>query len=577
MEKLLLANQAVARGAWEAGVRVAAAYPGTPSTEITEAIAQYTEVNTEWAPNEKVALEVAFGAAVGGARSLVCMKHVGLNVAADPLFTGAYTGIRAGLVLVVADDPGMHSSQNEQDSRYYARSAHLPMLEPADSAQCALFTKMAFEVSEAFDTPVLIRLTTRIAHSSSLVELHDRVEVPLKPYEKDFMKYVMMPGMARLRHVEVEKRMRLLEKESNRDRWIIEELRDTKLGVVTSGIVSQYVREALPEVSILQLGMVYPTPVERIRAFSEKVDRLVVCEELEPFLQEQMTLAGIPAEGKELFSVQGEYTARGIAAVLGNPAPAREAASDLPARPPVLCPGCPHRASFYVMKQLGLTVMGDIGCYTLGASPPLSSMDSTLCMGASIGMAFGMEKAMGPQAAKKIVAVIGDSTFIHSGMTGLADVVYNNGRTTVVILDNTTTGMTGHQNHAANGLDLHGQPTSHQIDLEALCRALGVELVLTTDPFDLKKTRATLKQALDFEGPAVVILRRPCILLPQADRKGSVAVDAEKCRRCGRCMGLGCPALEMKESSVAVNPTLCVGCGLCMELCAFGAIREDHE
>jgi len=574
MKHLLLANQAIARGAWEAGVKVTASYPGTPSTEITEAIAKYAEVNTEWAPNEKVALEVAYGAAVAGARSLVCMKHVGLNVAADPLFTAAYTGIRAGLVLVVADDPGMHSSQNEQDSRYYARSAHLPMLEPRDSAQCVEFTKLAFDLSEAYDTPVILRVTTRIAHSSGLVEFSDRVEKEVLPYEKNHMKYVMMPGMARLRHVEVEKRMANLAQESEKDTWVEEVIRDSSIGIVSSGVVSEYVKEAMPNASTLTLGMVYPTPVERVRAFAEKVDRLVVCEELEPFLQDQITLAGIACEGKELFSVQGEYSAAGIAAVLGDQQSVRPAANDLPARPPVLCPGCPHRASFYVMHQMGLTVCGDIGCYTLGANAPLSSVDTTLCMGASIGMAFGMEKAHGVEAAKKTVAVIGDSTFLHSGMTGLADVVYNNGHTTVVILDNSTTGMTGHQNHAANGLDIHGAPASHRIDLEALCRALGVECVLTQDPFDVKATRAVLKQALEFDGPAVVILRRPCALLPQAEKKPAVKVELDACRKCGRCMGIGCPALEMTSAGVVVNATLCVGCGLCEQLCAFGAIQE---
>jgi len=575
MKELFLGNQAIARGAWEAGVRVVSSYPGTPSTEITEFAATYPEIYAEWAPNEKVALEVGFGASLGGARAMVCMKHVGLNVAADPLFTASYTGVNGGLVIVVADDPGMHSSQNEQDSRYYARSAHLPMLEPSDSAECAEFVRRAFEISEEYDTPVLLRVTTRVAHSRSLVELNDRQEQPLKDYKKDISKYVMMPAMARGRHVVVENREKKLAGDVNSMGLHSVRMADTKVGIVTAGIAACYVDEALPEASVLKLGMINPLPMKAIVEFANRVEKLYVVEELEPVIEEQLKAAGLSVKGKELFSVQGEYTAQEIARVIGGKKPADHPdAPVVPGRPPVLCPGCPHRGVFYTLKSMGLTVTGDIGCYTLGAAAPLSSIDACLCMGASIGMAQGMELARGRDHSKKTVAVIGDSTFIHSGMTGLAEMSYNGGHGTVMILDNSTTGMTGHQNNPANGKNIHGDPAP-KIDLDTLCRALGVQDVKTVDPFDLKALRAAVKDSLEFDGVSVIIARRPCALLSKAPTK-AITLDQDKCRKCRACMKIACPALVDKGDHIEVDATLCNGCGLCAGLCAFDALKKGE-
>ena len=575
MKELYLGNQAIARGAWEAGCRVVSSYPGTPSTEITEYAATYPEIYAEWAPNEKVALEVAFGASLGGARAMVCMKHVGLNVAADPLFTAAYTGVNGGLVIVVADDPGMHSSQNEQDSRYYARSAHLPLLEPSNSAECLEYVRRAFELSEAYDTPVLLRTTTRVAHSRSLVELSPRQEQPLKAYQKDIAKNVMMPAMAKGRHVAVEAREKRLAAQAQELGLHRVRFGDPRVGVITSGIASCYVDEALPEASVLKLGLINPLPMKAIHEFARRVEKLYVVEELEPVIEEQLKAAGLSVKGKELFSVQGEYTAQAIAQAIGGQKPAdHPPVASVPGRPPVMCPGCPHRGVFYTLKSMGLTVTGDIGCYTLGAAAPLAAIDACLCMGASIGMAQGMELARGRDQARRTVAVIGDSTFIHSGMTGLAEMSYNGGHGTVLILDNSTTGMTGHQNNPTNGKNIHGDPAP-RIDLDTLCRVLGVPDVATVDPFDLKGLKAAVKHALDFDGVSVIIARRPCALLSKAPVK-PIRLDAEKCRKCRACMRIGCPALVDKGDHIAVDTTLCTGCGLCGELCAFGAIEKGE-
>ncbi len=569
MKQILLGNEAFARGAFEAGVTVAAAYPGTPSTEITENIAKYDEVYSEWSPNEKVALEVAIGASIGGARALCCMKHVGLNVAADPLFTAAYTGVNGGLVLVVADDPGMHSSQNEQDSRCYARAAHVPMLEPSGSMEAKEFMRFAYEMSEQFDTPVLVRSSTRVSHSRGLVEIEDRKEVPLREYTKDIRKYVMMPGMARGRHVVVEKREEDLAAFADTYALNQVEMAGTKIGVITSGIPYTYVKESLPGASVLKLGMVHPLPKKLIADFAAKVDKLYVIEELEPFFEEQIRAMGIACEGKALFTRQGEYSANLLREkILGIKAEFNKTEA-LPQRPPVLCAGCPHRGVFYTLKKLKLTAMGDIGCYTLGALPPLSSMDAVVCMGASIGMTMGMEKARGEDAARKTVAVIGDSTFIHSGITGLIDMAYNRGTSTVLILDNSTTGMTGHQNHPGTGKDIYGK-AAHKIDLEALCRAIGVEHIAVADPFDLKELETILKKETLREALSVVIVRRPCLLLDGKNVKPPVQI--KECKNCGLCLKLGCPALIKGDKEVRVDETLCTGCGLCIKVCPYDAI-----
>ncbi len=571
--ELMLGNEAVARGAWEAGVTVATAYPGTPSTEITEAIANYSDVYSEWSPNEKVALEVAIGASMGGARALCCMKHVGVNVAADPLFTVAYTGVRGGLVLVVADDPGMHSSQNEQDSRYYARSAHIPMLEPADSTECLAMTKRAFELSEAYDTPVMLRLVTRVAHSRSLVQPGEKAAYELKPYEKDPAKYVMMPGNARGRHLVVEAREKLLLAELPSLGLNRIEYADRKMGVICSGSAYEYVKEALPNASVLKLGMVYPLDETIIREFADSVETLYVIEELEPFFEDAIKAMGISVSGKDRTGLQGELFARKIATLFGGaPAAGPAETEHIPGRPPVLCPGCPHRGLFHMLNKLKLTVAADIGCYTLGALPPLSAVDSVVCMGASIGMAMGLEKARGEEFAKKTVAVIGDSTFVHSGITGLIDVVYNRSNATVIIVDNSTTGMTGQQPNPTTGEDIHGNQTT-QLHLENLCRAIGIQHISVVDPFDQKQLEAILKEETARQAPSVIIARRPCALLTKK-RDAPLAVNDEKCIQCGACMRLGCPAImQAEDKSVSINKALCNGCGLCPRVCPKDAIE----
>ncbi len=579
MKELMLGNEAVARGAYEAGVRVAVAYPGTPSTEITENMAKYSkdEVYCEWAPNEKVALEVAIGASMGGARAICCMKHVGVNVAADPLFTAAYTGVRGGLVLVAADDPGMHSSQNEQDSRFYARSAHVPMLEPADSAECREYVMRAFEISEKYDTPVMLRLVTRIAHARSLVEEGVRQEIPLKDYEKDIKKYVMMPGNAKGRHVVVEAREKKLEEEIDALGFNRVEMADTKVGVVCSGSAYQYVKEALPNASVLKLGMVYPLPEKLIRDFASKVDQLLVVEELEPFFEDAIKAMGIPCSGKDKTGLQGELFVRKVGRLFGGEADCGPAETQgVPMRPPVLCPGCPHRAVFYVLKKLGLTVAADIGCYTLGAMPPLAAVDSVVCMGASIGMALGLEKARGRDFAKKTVAVIGDSTFVHSGITGLVDMVYNQGHSTVIIVDNSTTGMTGHQPNPTTGFNVRGE-IAPQLDVVKLCEASGVPSVRVVDPFNMKELEQTILEESEKDVPSVIIARRPCALLVKK-KTAPCAINTDKCRKCGMCMKIGCPAiLKAENGQVSIDASLCNGCGLCKEMCHFGAIEGGER
>lgn len=570
---LMLGNEAVARGAWEAGVRVISSYPGTPSTEITECAATYGEIHCQWAPNEKVATEVAFGGSLAGARAMTCMKHVGVNVAADPLFTAAYTGVRGGMVIVCADDPAMHSSQNEQDSRYYAKSAHIPMLEPGDSEECRDFTKLAFQMSEDLDTPVFVRLTTRVAHARSLVKTGNRDEVGVKPYQKDAMKYVMMPGMAKKRHLIVEERELLLAEKANEMPINRVEMRDSALGIVTSGVCYQYVREALPNASVLKLGMVYPLPMKMIADFAGKVDRLIVIEELEGLIEKDIAAAGIPVKGKEYTGIQGELSAERIGkAILGGEM-AAEAVAELPMRPPVLCPGCPHRGVFSMINKLGLRVMGDIGCYTLAALPPLSAMDACLCMGASIGMASGAERAQGKEFSKKTVAVLGDSTFIHSGITPLIDAVYNQEAITVLILDNRITGMTGHQQNPATGKEIHGNDAP-MLDLEKLVAGCGVQHLTVVDPFDFQRAERALREETAREEVSVIIFRRACALL---DKTAHASYHIQDCKNCGICMKLACPAIERREKEVVINAALCVGCGMCKQICPFKAIHSGEE
>ncbi len=571
----MLGNAAVARGLYEAGCEVVSSYPGTPSTEITEACATYDEMYCEWAPNEKVAVEVVFGASLAGRRSFAAMKHVGLNVAADPLFTMSYTGVRGGIVIAVADDPAMHSSQNEQDSRHYARAAKLPMLEPADSAECLAYARLAMDLSERFDTPVLLKLCTRIAHSQSVVETGPRAVPPRKPYEKDNAKYIMLPGYARRRHPLVEQRLLDLAAFAETSELNRMEMGDTSLGIITSSTCYQYVREALGEaVSVLKLGMVWPLPDALLRDFAARVDRLVVVEELDPFIEGHCRELGLRVEGKSLLPAVGEFSQNLIASRLGRaPQPGPSLDEPIPERPPVMCAGCPHRGLFYTLAKQKVTVMGDIGCYTLGAAPPLSAIDMTLCMGASVSGLHGFNKALGREAERRTVCVIGDSTFAHSGMTGLADIAYNRSNSTVIILDNAITGMTGHQQNPTTGYDIKGAPAG-RIDLEALCRAMGIERVRVVDPYDLTACDEVLREELAAEAPSVIISRRPCVLLKQVKPQPPLHVDPQRCKGCHACMRIGCPAISLRQGKAVIDHTTCVGCGVCRQLCAFGALGE---
>ena len=579
MKKLMLGNAAAARGLYEAGCAVASSYPGTPSTEITEECAKYDEIYCEWAPNEKVAMEVAFGASLAGRRSFCGMKHVGLNVAADPLFTISYTGVNAGMVIAVADDPGMHSSQNEQDSRHYAKAAKLPMLEPADSGEALAFAKRAYELSEAFDCPVFLKMCTRVAHSQSIVETADRPEIPMKPYEKNIAKYVMMPGNAIRRHPIVEERTRKLiafaeETDLNR----VEDGRDHGIGIITSSTSYQYVKEVCGDTyPVLKLGMVWPLPEKKIRDFAASVDKLIVAEELDPFIEEHCRNLGLSPVGKELFPLEGELSQTLIAQKLGIAHENGPSFNEtIPARPPVMCAGCPHRGLFYTLNRNKCTVLGDIGCYTLGAVAPLSSIEMTACMGASLSAIHGFNKARGKDSEHKTVAVIGDSTFMHSGMTGLANIAYNQSNSTVIILDNSITGMTGHQQNPTTGYNIKGDPAG-KIDLESLCRSMGFKRVRVVDPYDLKQCDEAVKEELAADEPSVIISRRPCALLKYVKHKAPLRVSKEKCVGCKSCMRIGCPAISIKDGKARVDETLCVGCGICAQLCRVDAFESTEK
>ena len=570
---IMLGNEAIARGAYEAGVKVSAAYPGTPSTEISENLVKYKDdIYAEWSPNEKVATEVAIGASVSGVRSMACMKHVGLNVAADPLYTVSYMGVNGGLVVIVADDPGLYSSQNEQDTRMVARAAQVPVLEPSDSMEAKEFMKFAYEISENFDRPVIFRTTTRLAHSQGLVELCDRVEPEDKPYEKDIRKNVMMPGNAKLRHIEIEKRNLELAEATNTMAINKVEMNDTKIGVITSGIPYQYVKEAIPNVSVLKLGMVNPLPKKLIEEFAQKVETLYIVEELDPVIEEQVKSWGVKAIGKEIFTVQGEYSANMIReAILGEKADVK-APAQVPGRPPILCPGCPHRSVYHVLNKLKIHAAGDIGCYTLGAVAPLSVVDTTICMGASISSLHGMEKAKGKDYIKNWVAVIGDSTFLHTGVNSLMNMMYNRATGTVMILDNSTTGMTGHQDHAATGKTLLGEPT-YAIDIPALCRAIGVKNVVEVNAFDIEKLEKVVKEEVAKDEVSVIITKSPCVLLDKSKKPVYIAHE-DKCKKCGMCMKPGCPAMTRNsDGTIHIDDTMCTGCGLCETLCKFEAIE----
>ncbi len=573
MKKLMLGNEAVARGLYEAGCSFVSSYPGTPSTEITEAVAKYPEVYAEWAPNEKVAMESAFGACVAGKRSFCGMKHVGLNVAADPLFTISYTGVNAGMIIGVADDAGMHSSQNEQDSRHYARAAKIPMLEPASSEEAIVFVKKAYEISEAFDTPVLLKMCTRISHSQSVVEEGERVEIT-KEYQKDPAKYIMMPGNAKKRHPIVEERTKALVALAEEDGINrVEEGESREKGFIASSTSYQYVKEVFGDrYPVLKLGMIWPLPEKKIRDFSAKVDELYVVEELDGFIEGHVRDLGLEVIGKDLFPCIGEFSQNQIAARLGEKAPEGKAVeAEIPNRPPVMCAGCPHRGLFYTLAKNKITVFGDIGCYTLGAVPPLSALDTTICMGASVSGIHGFVKSQDGKADAKTVAVIGDSTFMHSGMTGLVNVAYNASNATVIILDNSITGMTGHQQNPTTGMNLKGDVAA-KVDLEALCRACGIERVRVVDPYDLAETEKAVKEELSAAAPSVIISRRPCALLKTVKHAGPITVNSDKCRSCRACMKIGCPAISMKDGKAVIDNTLCTGCGVCAQLCKFGAL-----
>ena len=575
MKKLMLGNEAFARGLYEAGCKIASSYPGTPSTEITEFVAKYDEVYAEWAPNEKVAVETAIGASIAGARSFSAMKHVGLNVAADPLYTISYSGVNGGLVIAVADDPGMHSSQNEQDSRHHAIASKVMMIEPSNSSECKEFAKTAFELSEKFDTPVIVRLSTRVSHSQSIVELCEREERPLKEYVKNPSKYVMMPAFARPRHVIVEERLnKLTEYAETSPLNRIEISENAEFGVIASGAVYEYAKEALGnKASFLKLGTINPMPVKLIKDFAEKYSKIYVIEELDDIIETHCRKIGVSnIIGKELFGFCGELSQTVISEkILGKKPEYMEFPENVPVRPPVMCAGCPHRGLFYCLSKLKVTVSGDIGCYTLGASAPLSAMDTTICMGASVSALHGFNKARGSEAEKKSVAVIGDSTFMHSGMTGLVNIAYNATNSTVIILDNSITGMTGHQQNPTTGKNLKGDPAA-AVNLEALCKALGIKRVRVVDPYCLSETEQAIREELAVAEPSVIISRRPCALLKYVKHKPSLKVDSEKCKSCKMCMKLGCPAVSIKNNKAVIDHTQCVGCGICQEMCRFDAI-----
>lgn len=570
----MLGNEAIARGAYEAGVKVSAAYPGTPSTEISENIVKYNEIYAEWSPNEKVAMEVAIGASISGVRAMASMKHVGVNVASDPLYTISYGGVNGGLVLVAADDPGLYSSQNEQDTRCVARAAMVPVLEPSDSQEAKDFVKFAYEISEKYDTPVIVRTTTRLAHSQGTVTLEERVEPQDKPYERNPAKFVMMPGNAIGRHLYVEKRMKAMAEDGSNFEINKVEYNDTSIGFITSGIPYQYVKEACPNASVLKLGMVHPLPKKLIEEFASKVEKLYIFEELEPVIEEQVKSWGIKASGKDIFTVQGEYSANMIREKVLNEKVDSKEPAQVPARPPILCPGCPHRSVYSVLNKLKIHAAGDIGCYTLGAVPPLNVIDTTVCMGASISTLHGMEKAKGKEYIKNWVAVIGDSTFLHTGVNSLMNMVYNQATGTVLILDNSTTGMTGHQDHAATGKTLKGEIVP-AINIYELCKAMGIEHVVEVNAFDITELEKIVKEEVARDAVSVIITKSPCVLL-----KGNVfpykcKPVEEKCKKCGACLKPGCPALTKKpDGSIAIDDTMCNGCGLCEQMCKFDAIER---
>lgn len=574
-KKIMLGNEAIARGAYEAGVKVSAAYPGTPSTEISENIVKYKDViYAEWSPNEKVATEVAIGASISGVRAMCSMKHVGVNVASDPLYTISYGGVNGGLVLVAADDPGLYSSQNEQDTRCVARAAQVPVLEPSDSQEAKDMMKLAFELSEKYDTPMILRTTTRLSHSQGLVTLEDRVEIEDKPYERNPAKFVMMPGNAKGRHIYVEKRLKQMAEDACTMSINRAEYGDTSIGFIASGIAYQYVKEVFPNASVLKLGLVHPLPRKLIEEFASKVDRLIVFEELEPVYEEQIKSWGIPCEGKELFTVQGEYSANMLREAVLKEKVETKAPAQVPARPPILCPGCPHRSTYYVLKKLGIHAAGDIGCYTLGAVAPLNVVDTTVCMGASISTLHGMEKAKGKEYIKNWVAVIGDSTFMHTGVNSLMNMVYNQGTGTVLILDNSTTGMTGHQDHAATGKTLQGDIVP-AISIYKLCKSMGIENVVEVNAFDTAALETTIKEEVSRDAVSVVIVCAPCALLKGQVFPNKCVALSEKCKKCGACLKPGCPALTKNaDGTISIDETMCNGCGLCRQLCKFEAIQE---
>ena len=575
MKKLMLGNEAFARGLYEAGCEIASSYPGTPSTEITEEAAKYDEIYCEWAPNEKVAMEVALGASIGGKRSFCAMKHVGLNVAADPLFTASYTGVNAGMVIAVADDPGMHSSQNEQDSRHHAIASKVMMIEPSDSAECKDFAKAAFELSEKFDTPVIVRLSTRVSHSQSAVEMCDRVKREPIPYEKNPQKFVMMPGNAIKRHPIVEQRLADIAEYAENSSLNKLEINSTEIGVITSGISYQYAKEALGDkASYLKLGIINPLPVNIIKDFASKCKKVYVIEELDDVIETHCKKIGVDVEGKNIFGFMGEISQSIVAEkILGKTVDITEFEENVPVRPPVMCAGCPHRGLFYCLSKLGVMVSGDIGCYTLGATPPLCAMDSTICMGASISGLHGFNKALGKDSEKKSVAVIGDSTFMHSGMTGLVNVAYNSTNSTVIILDNSITGMTGHQQNPTTGKNLKGDPAA-AVNLVDLCHAIGIKSVRVVDPYHMAETEAVIKEELEKEEPSVIISRRPCALLKYVKHNPPLKVNKDKCVGCKQCLKIGCPAISIHDGKCVIDHTQCVGCGICKEMCKLNAIEE---